>query len=81
MNETNPNNQTITNATFEERLTHSKEILEKLLDPEITLEKSVALYEEGLQNIKAAQKLLEEASLKIETIEQSNQNASTPKEA
>jgi len=62
------------NETFEEKLEHSKELLEKLMNPEITLEKSVKLYEEGLQNIKEAQKLIEEAKTKITVIEQANQN-------
>ena len=55
--------------TFEEKLEHSKEILQKLMDPEITLEKSVGLYEEGIEEIKSAQKMIEEAKVKIETIE------------
>ena len=62
------------NSTFEEKLEHSKELLEKLMDPEITLEESVKLYEEGLKNIKEAQKLIEEAKTKITIIEQANQN-------
>jgi exodeoxyribonuclease VII small subunit len=60
--------------TFEEKLDYSKELLEKLMNPEITLEESVKLYEEGLKNIKEAQKLIEEAKVKITIIEQSNQN-------
>jgi len=60
--------------TFEEKLAYSKELLEKLMDPEITLEASVKLYEEGLKNIKEAQKLIEEAKTKITVIEQANQN-------
>jgi exodeoxyribonuclease VII small subunit len=60
--------------TFEEKLNYSKELLEKLMDPEITLEESVKLYEEGLKNIKEAQKLIEEAKIKITVIEQANQN-------
>jgi len=60
--------------TFEEKLTYSKELLEKLMNPEITLEESVKLYEEGLKNIKEAQKLIEEAKTKITVIEQQNQN-------
>ena len=61
------------NETFEERLAHAKALLEKLMDPEVTLEESVKLYEEGLKNIKEAQKLIEEAKTKISVIEQSNQ--------
>ena len=60
--------------TFEEKLDHSKVLLEKLMNPEITLEESVKLYEEGLKNIKEAQKLIEEAKTKITVIEQANQN-------
>ncbi|HEC45479.1 MAG: exodeoxyribonuclease VII small subunit [Epsilonproteobacteria bacterium 4484_65] len=62
------------NETFEEKLEHSKELLEKLMNPEITLEESVKLYEEGLRNIKEAQTLIEEAKTKITVIEQANQN-------
>ncbi|GIT98302.1 exodeoxyribonuclease VII small subunit [Sulfurovum sp. TSL1] len=60
--------------TFEEKLEYSKELLEKLMNPEITLEESVKLYEEGLKNIKEAQTLIEEAKTKITVIEQANQN-------
>lgn len=55
--------------TFEEKLAESKAILEKLMDPEVTLEESVKLYEEGLATIKAAQKMIDEAKLKVEVIE------------
>ena len=60
--------------SFEEKLEHSKALLEKLMNPEITLEESVKLYEEGLKNIKEAQTLIEEAKMKITVIEQANQN-------
>jgi len=60
--------------SFEEKLEHSKELLEKLMNPEITLEESVRLYEEGLKNIKEAQTLIEEAKTKITVIEQANQS-------
>jgi exodeoxyribonuclease VII small subunit len=59
--------------TFEEKLAYSKQLLEKLMDPEITLEESVKLYEEGLKNIKEAQKLIEEAKMKVSVIDQQNQ--------
>ena len=62
------------NDTFEEKLAYSKELLEKLMNPEVTLEESVKLYEEGLKNIKDAQTLIEEAKTKITIIEQANQN-------
>ncbi len=60
-----------TPQTFEEKLAESKAILEKLMDPEVTLEESVKLYEEGLAAIKASQKMLDEAKLKVETIAKS----------
>jgi len=56
--------------TFEAKLEHSKEILEKLMNPEITLDESLKLYEEGVKNIKEAQNLIEKAKTKIETIDQ-----------
>lgn len=59
--------------TFEEKLDYSKELLEKLMNPDITLEESVSLYEEGLINIKEAEKLIEDAKVKIRVIEQTKQ--------
>ncbi|MBN2823972.1 MAG: exodeoxyribonuclease VII small subunit [Campylobacterales bacterium] len=56
--------------SFEAKLESSKEILEKLMSPEITLEESLKLYEEGIKNIKEAQNMIEKAKTKIETIEQ-----------
>jgi len=59
--------------TFEEKLAHAKGLLEKLMDPEITLEESVKLYEAGLKNIKEAQKMIEEAKMKVSVIDRENQ--------
>ena len=59
--------------TFEEKLAYSKALLEKLMDPEITLEESVKLYEEGLKTIKEAQKMIEEAKVKVSVIDQQSQ--------
>ena len=55
--------------SFEGKLEYSKEILEKLMDQDITLEESIKLYEEGLKNIKEAQQLIEKAKMKIEVID------------
>jgi len=55
--------------TFEQKLEESKKILNRLMNPEITLEESLKLYESGLAEIKAAQKMIEEAKVKITTIE------------
>ena len=57
------------NSTFETKLEVSKEILNRLMDPSITLEESLKLYEEGLKEIKLAQKMIEKAKVKIEIIE------------
>ena len=54
---------------FEEELERSRKILERLMDPEITLEESVKLYEEGMESISRARKMIEEAKLKVEQIE------------
>ena len=61
------------NETFEQKLEHSKELLQKLMDPEITLEEALKVYQEGLNEIKEAQKLIEDAKLKIQTINQQEQ--------
>jgi len=55
-------------VSFEEKLNKSKELIDKLMDPEITLEESIKIYKEGLETIKEAQKMLEEAKLKVEEI-------------
>ena len=55
--------------TFEQKLEESKKILNQLMNPEITLEESLKLYENGLAQIKEAQKMIEEAKVKIQTIE------------
>ncbi len=60
--------------SFEKKLEDSKALLEKLMNPDITLEESVKLYEEGLKNIKDAGQLIEDAKTKITIIEQANQN-------
>jgi len=63
--------------TFEQKLDHSKELLEKLMDPEITLEDSIKLYEEGLKTIKSAQSMIESAKQKVETIEKQQSGVAT----
>lgn len=55
---------------FETKLEHAKAILEKLMDPEITLDASVKAYEQGMNELKSAQEMLEKAQLHIEQIKQ-----------
>lgn len=57
--------------SFEEALEKLEAIVEQLSDQEITLEKSVELYEEGLRLSKICSETLENAALKIEQIDQS----------
>ncbi len=60
--------------SFEEELEHSKEILDRLMNPEITLEESIKLYQEGIESVKRAQKMIEEAKLKVEKISKGEQS-------
>jgi exodeoxyribonuclease VII small subunit len=53
---------------FETKLESSKKILEILMNPEITLEESVKAYEKGMQELSDAQKMLEDAQIKINEI-------------
>lgn len=51
------------NLGFEAKILKAKELLEKLSNPEITLNQSMSLYQDGLKELEMAQKLLEEAKL------------------
>jgi len=53
---------------FETKLESSKKILETLMNPEITLQESVKAYEKGMKELQDAQKILEDAQLKINEI-------------
>ena len=57
-----------TTEDFEVRLDKAKAILEKLMNPEITLSDSVKAYEAGMKELQEAQKMLENAQLQIEQI-------------
>lgn len=59
--------ETTTNE-FETRLERSKEILELLMNPQITMSESVAAYEEGMRLLREAQEMLEQAQLQVEEI-------------
>jgi len=59
-------------SDFEKRIEDAKKILEKLMNPEITLSESVKLYKEGTKALKEAQKMLEKAKVEIEEIEKEN---------
>ena len=55
-------------TAFEVKLDSAKEILETLMNPEITLEDSVKAYEKGMGELADAQKMLEDAKIKITEI-------------
>ena len=59
---------------FEEALEKLEEIVEELNNDEITLEKSVQLYEQGLELSKICSETLDQAMLTIEQIDTSNNN-------
>ena len=53
---------------FETKLDSAKNILQTLMNPEITLQDSVKAYEKGMSELSKAQKMLEEAKIKINEI-------------
>jgi len=53
---------------FETKIDSAKKILETLMNPEITLNESVKAYEKGMSELQKAQKMLEDATLKINQI-------------
>jgi len=62
----------VAKAEFETKLENAKGILEKLMDPEITLNDSIKAYEAGMKELAQAQKMLEEAKLQIEQVKNSD---------
>jgi len=53
---------------FESKLESAKKVLETLMNPEITLQDSLKAYEMGMSELSSAQKILEEAQIKINEI-------------
>ncbi|RUM62929.1 MAG: exodeoxyribonuclease VII small subunit [Sulfurimonas sp.] len=54
---------------FETKLQNAKKTLETLMSPEITLQNSVKAYESGMKELQDAQKILEDAKIKIQEIQ------------
>lgn len=54
--------------SFEEALSRLEEIVNELEDESISLEKSIQLYEEGIELSKLCTQTLEEAELRIEKV-------------
>jgi len=53
---------------FEDKIVEAQKLLEKLIDPEITLSQSVEVYKKGMNELESAQKLLEEAKLEFKEL-------------
>ncbi len=53
------------NINFEDKIKSAKDILDKLINPEITLSDSVNIYKDGMKELESAQKLLDEAKLEF----------------
>ncbi len=58
-------------SDFETKLEGAKKILEILMNPKITLSESVKSYEKGMKELSDAQKILENAQIKINEIKAS----------
>ncbi len=54
---------------FEKKLEKAKNILSKLMQPDIALNKSVELYKEGKKELLEASKMLEDAKVVIKEYE------------
>ena len=50
---------------FEKEILEIKEVIQKLSDPEITLNESVKIYKSGIDKLKKATEMLEKAKLEI----------------
>ena len=54
--------------SFESKIDEAKKLLDKLLDPQITLSNSVEVYKNGMAELESAQKLLDDAKLQFEEL-------------
>ncbi len=59
--------------SFEDKITNAKSILEKLMDPALPMNESVKAYEAGMNELKIAEKMLEQAQLQIQIIKNQDQ--------
>lgn len=62
------NNNEDKEISFEQKVEKSKQLLNDLTNPEITLSNSVKIYKEGLKEIEEAQKMLDTAKLNFVTL-------------
>lgn len=59
--------------SFEDKITNAKAILEKLMDPALPMNESVKAYEAGMNELRIAEKMLEQAQLQIQIIKNQDQ--------
>ncbi|CAA6809982.1 MAG: Unknown protein [uncultured Campylobacterales bacterium] len=55
-------------SSFEENIDKAKEILEKLMDPEISMSEGIKHYKDGLKELQLATKKLEDAKLEYQEL-------------
>jgi exodeoxyribonuclease VII small subunit len=55
-------------VSFENKISEAQNLLEKLIDPEITLSNSVKVYKEGMKELEIAQQLLDDAKLEFQEL-------------
>ncbi len=60
----------VKNDDFESKLNDAKQIIEQLNKPDVTLNESLKLYENGIKTLKEASKMLENAKLVLVQEEQ-----------
>ncbi len=53
------------NQNFESHIEEAKTLLSKLSDPQLALHDGIAYYKQGMEHLKAATDLLEQAKLQI----------------
>ncbi|MDP3465320.1 MAG: exodeoxyribonuclease VII small subunit [Sulfuricurvum sp.] len=59
--------------SFETKIANAKAILEKLMDPTLAMNESVKAYEQGMNELKMAEKMLEQAQLQIQILKNQDQ--------
>lgn len=59
--------------SFETKIAKAKEILEKLMDPSLPMNESIKAYEEGMKELKSAEKMVADAELQIQIIKNQEQ--------
>ena len=57
--------------SYERHIKKAKEFLDKMVDHNIGLSKSIEYYKKGLAELNQAQKIIEEAKVEIKTIQKS----------